>query len=258
MDEIENNLYSYFTNKDIKIANKRFETKNSATSQENIKHQIDNVIRFQSLCKGYTDNVLPRIGGSIGRELENYKVQIKNLQIDYININNKVIKNSMDILLLKEGQKLLSRGYAAIVRVENSDYSNIIRRSMINYEICLGNVSENNLRINEEGKIEVGTIKYLTYNLIEQDFYSYIKHLRKRNNNIDIEELIYYFVEKSFLENNSVEYLKGLLSYPVESLRLWDKYRRNKKELTQEQYIEGFYKANRNDGNELIWTGGGL
>ena len=127
---------------------------------------------------------------------------------------------------------------------------------MINYEICLGNACENNLRVNEDGKIEVGTIKYLTYNLIEQDFYCYIKHLRKRNYNINIQELIYYYVEKSLLENNSVDYLKGLVSYPVESLRLWDKYRRNKKEITLQQYIDAFYKANRNDGNELIGTGG--
>lgn len=255
---IENNLYSYFTDKDIKIANKRFESKNSATSTENIKLQIDNIIKFQSLCMGYTDNVLPRIGGSIGRELESYKVQMKNLNIDLLIIKEKIIKNDFDILLLSEGEKLLNRGTDAICRVENSNYKDIIRRSMINYEICLGNACENNLRINDEGQMEVGTIKYLTYNLIEQDFYSYMKHLRKRNNNINNDELIYYFVEKSSLENNSIEYLKALLSYPVESLKLWDKYRRNKKDMTQDQYIEGFYKAKRNDGNELIWTGGGL
>ncbi|MGL5086440.1 MAG: hypothetical protein ACRC68_12105 [Clostridium sp.] len=258
MNEIENNLYSYFTNKDIKIVNKRFETRNSAISLENIKFQIDNVIKFQSLCKGYTDNILPRIGGSIGRDLESYKVQIKNLEIDIISIKNKSIKNRVDILLAEEGDKLLRAGIDAINRVENSGYNNIIRRSMRNYEICLGSVSENNLRVNDDGKIEVGTIKYLTYNLLEHDFYSYIKHLRKRNNKMDIDELIYYFVEKALLENNSIEYLKALLSYPIESLRLWDKYRRNKKELTQEQYIEGFYRAKRNDDNELIWTGGGL
>ncbi|MGL5353893.1 MAG: hypothetical protein ACRDA5_11305, partial [Clostridium sp.] len=139
MNDIENNLYSYFTNKDIKIANKRFDSRNLEMSLENIKEQIDNIIKFQNLCKGYTENVLPRIGGSIGRELESYKLQIKNLQVDLIAISEKSSRNSFDTLILEEGENLLIRGIDAISKAEGSDYNKIIRRSMINYEICLGN-----------------------------------------------------------------------------------------------------------------------
>ena len=258
MDDIDNSLYSYFTSKDIKIVNQRFENINYSICLENVKDQINNIINFQSLSKGYTENVLPRIGGSIGRELEGYKVQVKNLQIDLLYRSKKIEKNNVDLFILEEGVNLLSRGKTAIYKAEDSNYEKLIRRSMKNYEICLRNVTETNLRINESGNIEIGTIKYLSYNLIEQDVYSYLKYLRKKNNNIDIESLIYYFVEKSLLGVDSGEYLKALVYYPVESLKIWDKYRKNKRDVTENQYIEGFYKAKKNDGNELIMTGGGL
>lgn len=258
MENIDNNLYSYFTDKGINIVNKRFENRNTYMCLESVIAQVDIIINFQNLSKGYTDNVLPRIGGAIGRELEGYKVQIKNLQIDLLYISKKIEKNNVDMFILEEGEKLLDRGMKAIYEAENSNYNKLIRRSMKSYEICLGNVTENNLRINELGNFEIGTIKYLSYNLLENDIYAYLKNVRKRNNNIDLESLIVYFIEKSKLELDSENYIKSLLSYPAESLRLWDKYRRNKKEITEKQYIEGFYKAKKNDGNELIITGGGF
>lgn len=254
MNNINNNLYSYFTNKDIKIVNHSFENRGEI-SLESIKRQISNIVVFQNASKGYKDNILPRIGSSIGRELEGYKVQVKNLELDLDGITEKVDKNRVDIFILEEGEKLLSRGKRSINHVENSNYIKLIRRSMVNYEVCLGRVCEGNLSKGENGKLEIGTIKYLTYNLVEHDFYSYLKSIRKKNNILDIEWLIEYFVERSSLEEDSIEYLKGLLSYPVEGLKLWDKYRRNKKNLTEEEYVDGFHKANKNDGKELIAKG---
>ncbi|MBB6622532.1 hypothetical protein [Clostridium gasigenes] len=251
MDNIDNNLYSYFTKRDIKLVNHSFENRGEI-SLESIKRQISNIVVFQNNAKGYKDNILPRIGSSIGRDLEGYKVQVKNLELDLDYITDKIDKNSVDIFILEEGEMLLSRGRRAINHVENSNYSKLIRRSMANYEVCLGRVCEGNLRMDENGKVEIGTIKYLTYNLVEHDFYSYLKRLRKKNNILDIECLIKYFAEKSLLKDDSIEYLRGLLSYPVESLKLWEKYRINKKNLTEEEYMDGFYKAKKNDGKELI------
>ena len=255
MNDIDNNLYSYFTSRDIKIVNQRFENIRKI-SLEDIKMQIRNIVTFQNAVKGYKDNILPRIGGSIGKELECYKVQVKNLELDLERITEKIDKNIVDIFILEEGGDLLSRANRAISHVENSNYIKLIKRSMCKYEVCLGAVSEENLRKDKNGNIEIGTIKYLTYNLVEQDAYSYLRHIKKKNYKIDIEYLIEYFANESLLEEDSIEYLKGLMSYPAESLRLWDKYRRNKKKLTEEEYVDAFYKAKRNDINNLIVKGG--
>lgn len=216
-------------------------------SLDSIKIQIDNIVTFQSLVKGYKDNILPRIGGSIGRDLESYKVQIKNLELDLETRSEKLDKNSVDTFILEYGDGLLIRGKSAIEQVENSNYRKLIRRSMADYEVCLGRVDESNLRIGEQGKIEIGTIKYLTYNLIEHDFYSYLKRLIRKDRGLNTEYLVEYFVEKSLLTDDSIEYLNGLISYPLESLRLWDKYRRNKKKLTDEEYVEAFSRLRINN-----------
>lgn len=118
---------------------------------------------------------------------------------------------------------------------------------MSGYEVCLGRVDEGNLRTNENGEIEIGTIKYLTYNLIEHDLYAYLKRIIKKNILVNIDELIEYFVELSSLTDDSIDYLNGLIEYPIESLRLWDKYRRNKKKLTDDEYLEEFNKLKINN-----------
>lgn len=256
MRDINNNLYSYFTSREIKIASSNFKNVRKVSLDE-FKMQIDNIIMFQNSFKGYKDNILPRIGGAIGKDFESYKLQVKRLELDLERISEKIDKEIVDIFLLEEGERLLNLARIAIAYVENSNYKNLIRRSMKNYEVCLGKVDESNMRINESGKLEIRTIKYLAYNLVEQDLYYYLKYIKKRNNNIDLEYLINYFVQESLLEDDSREYLKGLISYPVESLKLWDRYLKSKKNLTEKQYIDGFYRAKIIDSNELI-DGGGL
>lgn len=246
VNRINNNLYSYFTEKNIKIVNHSFENRETI-SLESVKRQIDNIIVFQTLSKGYKDNILPRICGSIGKDLESYKVQIKTLELDLDSRSEKIDKNSVDTFILEYGDSILSQAKRSVIQVENSNYTKLIRRSMSGYEVCLGRVGEGNLRVNESGEIEVGSIKYLTYNLIEHDFYSYLKRIIRKNRELNVEYLIELFVEKSLLTEDSSEYLNGLILYPLESLRLWDKYRKNKKRLTEEEYIERFYTAKINN-----------
>ena len=251
MNDINKGLYSYFTSRDIKILNHSFENINKLSSDD-IKMQINNIINFQNKFKGYRDNLLPRINGSIGKELESYKVQVKNLELHLEYINKKIDKNAIDIFLLEEGSEILSKAKDSIIYVENNNYKSLIKRSMYNYEVCLGRTNEENLRLGEEGNIEIGTIKYLTYNLVEQDAYVYFRYLKKKNYNENMLDLIEYFTSESLLEDDSVEYLKGLMSYPMESLKLWDKYRKNKKKLIEEEYLDALYKAKSNDGNSLM------
>jgi len=104
-------------------------------------------------------------------------------------------------------------------------------------EICIGKVDRNNLRKNE-GKIEIGTIKGMTYNLVEEELYNYIKKLQRKQFDIDEEELIKLFVYGSHLSFNSFDYLRGLCSYPKDFLKTWERYRDSKKEKTNQIYDE--------------------
>lgn len=103
-------------------------------------------------------------------------------------------------------------------------------------EICIGRVDHGNLRKNKE-KFEIGTIKNMTYNLVEEDMYKYIKKLQRKRINIDEEELINIFVHSSHLSFNSLEYLRGLCSYPRDFFRSWERYRQNKKGKTNDEFL---------------------
>lgn len=105
MKDIENNLYLYFTSRNIKIVNYSLENKGEI-SLNSVKNQINNIIEFQKKTTGYKDNILPRIGGTIGKDLESYKVQVKNLELDLNRIREKVDKNNVDIFILEKENKI--------------------------------------------------------------------------------------------------------------------------------------------------------
>lgn len=165
----------------------------------------------------------------------------------------KDITNStlVDQYIINNGEELLKRGELSINHILKNNYINLIKRSMMNYEVCLVRVDQGNLKKSEKG-LNVGSLKYLTYNLIENDLYSYIKRLKRKSNNIDLESLAVNYVNKSSLGNDSVEYLKGLISYPFETLKVWDKYLRGKEVLTEDEYMELFSRAKLIDGESII------
>lgn len=185
---------------------------------------------------------LSGIKSTIGKEVESYKVQIRKLQRHYDYAFSKPCTNEIDNLILSDGKLMLKKAEKALNYICGHDYYGVIKRSMNREEICLGKVDKNNLRRNQ-GKIEIGTTKNMTYNLVEEDLYNYIKKLQRKEFNIDEEELIKAFVYGSHLSFNSIDYLRGLLSYPKDFLRTWERYRDSKKE-----HINGIYHVlNRGD-----------
>lgn len=159
--------------------------------------------------------------------------------------------NIVDEYIIKNGKEFINMGELSINHVLKSNYMDLIKRSMRNYEVCLVRVDQGNLKKTDSG-LNIGSIKYLTYNLIENDLYSYIKRIRRRNSDIDLESLIVSYVQKSLLNNDSIEYLKGLASYPFETLKVWDKYLRGRDLLTEDEYIDLFSKAKIIDGKSII------
>lgn len=197
-------------------------------------------------------NGLNRIGSTIGKEVENFKVQIKRLQRDYNSIVDKCCKNDIDRLILLDGKRILQQGFDAIDYIYAHDYFGVIERSMNREEICIGRVDQGNLKI-ANGKIELGSIKCMTYNLVEEDLYRYIKKLQRRQFDIEQEELINMFVCRSHLAINSFHYLRGLCSYPKDFLKTWERYRENKKGKTEEEFLEELRKSMKYENKKLIF-----
>lgn len=201
--------------------------------KKDIVSQVNLIVELHKALKGCNFNGLSGIKSIIGKEVESYKVQIRKLQKHYDYIVNKSCTNEVEKLILVNGNVMLKQAREAVNYIYGHDYFGVIKRSMNRDEICIGKVDKNNLRKNED-KIEIGTIKDISYNLIEEDLYNYIKKLQRKEFDIDEEELIRLFVHGSHLSFNSLDYLRGLCSYPRDFFKTWEKYRDRKKEKISE------------------------
>lgn len=225
MDELS--FEEWLNIKGITIIGQRFSYDRNI-SKNDIISQINLIVELHKNLLGCSFNGLNRIKSTIGKEIESYKVQIRRLQKHYDYIFNKACTSEIENFILSNGKIMLTQAVSALNYIDEHDYFGIIRRSMNRSEICLGKVDKNNLRRNKD-KIEIGTVKAMTYNLVEEDLYNYIKRLQRKELDIDEEELLKAFVYESHLSYNSIDYLKGLLSYPKDFLKVWERYRNSKK-----------------------------
>ena len=201
--------------------------------KKDITSQINLIVELHKTLIGCNFDEFSRLKSTIGKEVESYKVQVKKLQSHYDYIVSKTCTNEVEKLILSNGKIMLKQANEAMNYIYEHDYFGVIKRSMNREEICLGKVDSSNLR-KVEGKIEIGIIKGMAYNLVEEDLYSYIKKLQRKQVNIDEEELIKVFVHGSHLSFNSLYYLRGLCSYPRDFFKSWERYMdSNKKRINQ-------------------------
>lgn len=244
-------LKSYLEEREIYIVNEKI-NRLKDPKIEDLFNQIDNIVLFHKRIGKYKENLFPRIGASIGKEINNYNSQIILISKYIKEIENKSDLNSVDFYLIKDGEILLNKGRKALNHIYSNNYRNLIYRSMKNYEVCLSRVDESNLSIGENNKILVGTIKYLTYNLKEHDIYSYIKKIKRKDIEYSIEEMINYYIEIAGLESDSGQYLRALCSYPNEEFKVLERYILKKISADQDEVLEGLYKAKKMDRRCLI------
>lgn len=157
----------------------------------------------------------------------------------------------MDRFLLNKGESIIKQGKDALNRIKEIDYLGLIKRSMDNNEICLGRVDEGNLRKNNI--IEIGNIKNLSYNLIEEDIYEYLKRIRRRESIINGDLYIERYTLEEKLQNSSSEYIKLLLEIPYDTLRQWYRYAQGKRIMAPEDYLVNIQQSLKYESEVLKW-----
>lgn len=249
MQRIE--VSSYLEDKEIYILNKRI-PKDKNDVENNIFKQIDNIVCLHNRIGPYKENLFPRIAGTIGKDINNYYCQTVLIDKYIKTLKYKKKLNSIDFYFINRGDFLIKYGRDTLNHIYSNNFRNLIERSMKNYEVCLGRVDESNLKIELDGKINIGTIKYLSYNLKEHDIYSYIKKIKKRETNLNIDEILDYYIEIAKLKNDSKEYLSALISYPNEEFRILEKYIQGKLNINEKEIIDELNIARKIDGNGII------
>ena len=226
-------------------------TRKSDRNIIDISNQIDLIVMIQSRLMNNGVTIVPRINSTIGKEVESFRVQNKKVEKILKSINLNDDKSNLDYYILEKGNMALDRAKKTFDAMDNEIYFELIRRSMNNYEMCLGRVDEGNLKVEENGVLKIRTTKYISYNLIEHDLFSYIKRVKRRGFNIQTEKVIDEFIYKSSLSEKSKNYLTALCNYPFETMKLIYKYRYYE-DNNYDEWIKKIKVAIEIDGDEII------
>lgn len=224
-------LEEYLMKNNIKIYGEYFK-RNLIAEEKDVLNQIALASKIQKILRSYKSDGSFRINSTIGRKIEHIKVQIKRLNKD---LKRRENKNYIDEFLISKGNNILKQGKTAVNEIYSSGYLNLIRRSMQRNEICLGRIDNNNLF--EEKVINIGTIKNISYNLIEEDIYNYLRKIRRENNKLNMEEIIDSYIELEGLSRDSKLYIEALLKVPYESLKYWSRYVDKKLKISEEKFL---------------------
>lgn len=212
-----------------------------------ILDQIELISKFHKAIMGCN---LPQriVKNKIGKNNLCNRTNWRKLNLYYKSIVSP--QNSFEELLLNKGEKLIERGDRALESINISDYMNIIKRSMKRNEICIKNTYFDNLV--EREKIEVRDINNLSYDLVETDGLYFLNKLKGKNKNIDLNDLIEYFIKVENIQKESKCFMKASLSFPCNFTRCVLRYRYEKKDWDIEYFKKRLLKAIEKDGESLI------
>lgn len=218
--------------------------------EDRVFSQLENICEFHRVSCGFNGYLKKRINNDTCKLVEEYKVQVKRLDRHIQKLEESGAKGNIEKFLVEEGKLQLERAKKSIEFIDESNYIDLISRSMKKIEICLTDVDFDNLVKNES--LEVVNFEDVAYNMIEMDAYYLLSKLKKRGFALDYNKCISKFCDLEGIEENSKNFILALLSYPHEFMRIYEKYRRNKKSWNEEQYVKKFLEAIKEDSFSFI------
>ena len=197
--------------------------------------QLHVVSDFSKIASRYSGIGGKMINNKTGRYYENIKMLSRRAN-EYILLNTK---------------DMLERVKRVLETIEFSSYLEILKRSMNNTEITIGNTSFRNIT-REKGIIYYTTLDYCNYNFIEINAVDFIRRCKKKKVNIDYLSLARDFVNYNELNKSSEDLILALVSYPYEYMKWVNYYRLKKKDLSEEEYKNKLNLSKIIDGDSIV------
>jgi hypothetical protein len=245
-------LKDYLEKRNINISpNQKERILQTNYNEYNILEQIDLICDFHNRVKDGEGIYLLRLQSNIGKEMEEYKVNIKRLRKMLLDIEREGIKDAFENELLSSGHQILFKAEACVKYIEESEYIELIKRSMRSNELSIGSCENTNLWKNENYICIFDTSK-LCFNMVEWDCITYLSKIKRRGIHIDYGKVIESFVLKSGLDKISENYIKAMVSYPYEYMKVCARKREGKKKWSAEEYGEKLSAAKLKDGGFLV------
>lgn len=218
--------------------------------EERVLSQLQLITEFHNMSCGFNGYLKRRINNDTCKLVEEYKVQVKRLRKYLDKIKEQGAKGEVEKFLQEEGKVQLNRAVQCLDCIGENNYMDLISRSMKNIEVCLTDVDFDNLVKNQT--LEIVNFEDVAYNLVEMDAYYLLYKLKKRGFVIDYSRCVEKFCTLQGLGEDSKIFILSLLSYPHEFMKIYEKYRRNKKSWTEGEYVKRFIEAIREDGISFI------
>lgn len=211
-------LKNYLLENDVYIMGNYFKKKKNDID---ILNHIDIIINLQKILMGYHSVEKNSILSEIGRRIDRIFVMTKKLDIGFNELNY------YEKCVLDKVKKQLKR-------IEDIDYIDIYRRGMYKDEICIERVDESNLRVVDQ--VEIGKIKKINFNIVEEDFINYLFKYKKKCNKDTLREYAKEYVRRSNLKKSSLQYINLIVDMPCESLKYWYKNRYEWDEHSRDEF----------------------
>lgn len=218
-----------------------FNFHNFYPSANDIELQLKLLKKFHDVAGGYSGSSYCRLKDENGKQIEEMKVCIKQFARDMRKIDSKLESTPFEKQIKNIAYEYIEKNEKCMNELKECDYNKIIERSMKNREICLGNAYFDNLfyiRNGEEKKIKIFDIKKCSYNCLEIDGVKLIRRLSKKVFISDKNKLIDKYCRTEELEDDSRILMDILIMYPHEIIKLWKRYKYNKKAWSEEEYID--------------------
>ena len=250
---IYNDFSDYMMFKDIKkvdVIDFKYKNIEKDIPEELIIQQFGAIYEVHEKCMGFNGYLRNRLNNNTGKIIEDYKRSIKKLDVDINNINKDRPKNSFEEIIIKYGKEVIDRGQECIREVQESNYLEIITRSMRRSEICLGNTDFQNIRMDDF--IYVVDFNNCSYNMVEMDCLPLLGRLKRKGAKLDFCKLAKEFCYIEGLDANSKKFLIALISYPHEFMKCCNRYRAGKRMWHEDKFSKRIIKALVQDGDPLF------
>lgn len=215
-----------------------------------IKDQICIISEFHKRTLGYTGVMNKRLDNNIGRTVEQYKIYNRRFKKDLDIIENLKSKSGFQEKISHVGRKYLTRSEKCVDNLYKNHYIELIVRSMNRIEMCLRDTCFDNLR--RDNNIEVMDVKGCCYNMVEMDAVYFLNRLKRKGVDIDFIHTAADFCKCESLNDNSVQFILSMLSYPYEFMKCYSRYKYHTKNWDEEEYLSKLNKAMNEDGDSLI------
>lgn len=226
------------------------ETLSKRILEEKVLKQLHTIREVHILSCGFNGYLRKRINNQTCKLVEEEKIQLKKFKRSLEVINQRGPQGRIEEIVLDRGYEILERGQKCIDTIMENGYMDLVARSMKNIEICLTEVDFDNLGKNEF--IEIVNFDDIAYNMVEMDCYYFLAKLKRKGFYVDFDGAIEQFCKLEDLGQESNIFIRSLLSYPFEFFKVYEKYRKNKKNWNEDEYVRRLLNGIKEDEKSLI------